>query len=401
VKRAKESTKRPHLNDIRTNNRAKILELLLQSNALSRKDLGLQLNLTNATISRITKELISEGVCCESEPYRSENQLGRYQTDIYINPEGGLVIAICISSLSSDITINDLSGSIRYQTKIPLKALTSPESAVDFISSYIEGLIENKSLKKKKILGAVLSMPGSIDIKTGHLIDSPILKWKDAPIGEELNKRLSCPFRVENIADILCLNHLERNSLNNNRRMNIFLIHVAIAMGASLAIDGRIIRRRDGNESLIGNIPASPVIDSSKPIKRLKEFSSGQAILKRLEGSNFEKNYTHSNIKKRFQFAVDSSNEQKGLANKIFFEAGEMLGVNIMTLTAAHPPDIIVLSGPAMAANAYCDGIIGSYQKVIQGTDIEEPQFHINRISYIEATKNLALREYLCTDIMN
>ena len=138
MKAPKAPTKRPHLNEIRTTNRARILELLLQSNALSRKDLGLRLDLTNATISRITKELIAEKVCYESQPYRADNQLGRYQTDIYINPDRGLVIAICISSLSSDITINDLSGKVRHQTKIPLKIINSSESTVEFISIYVE-----------------------------------------------------------------------------------------------------------------------------------------------------------------------------------------------------------------------------------------------------------------------
>lgn len=399
MKRSKTRTKRPHLNDIRTTNRARILELLLQHDAVSRKGLSQQLGLTNATISRITKELIAEGVCCEGQSYRSENQLGRHQTDIFINPEGGFVIAICISAFSRVVTIIDLSGKTQHQTNIPVKAVKSPQSAVKFICDYVEELISSNALNSDKILGAALAIAGSINVKTGYLKQSPLLKWSDFPIGEQLFERLSCPVRVENIADTLCLNYLERNSLKNGSSMNIFLIHIAIGMGASLAIDGRIVRRR-GNEGLVGKIPVSSPLDHTKSLIRLDQISSGKAILQKLEDHDNESNYTHSNITKRFLTAVDSSNNKSGQEEQIFLEAGQTLGANLMALTVAHSPDIIVLAGPAVAADSFCEGVISSYQKITQDTDVETPEFLINKTSYIEATQNLALREYLCADVI-
>ncbi|GAA0418028.1 ROK family transcriptional regulator [Cocleimonas flava] len=399
MKQPKTPTKRPHLNDIRATNRARILELLLQHGAASRKDLSLRLELTNATISRITKELIDDGVCYEGESYRSENQLGRHQTDIFINPEGGFVIAICISAFSQIVRIADLSGKTRYQTEIPVKDVESPEAAVKFISSYIDKTVSDNALNREKILGAVLAIAGSTNVKTGYLNQSPLLKWSNFPIGEKLCEHLSCPIRVENIADTLCFNYMEENKLKDSSSLNIFLIHIAIGMGASLAIEGRIVRRR-GNEGLIGKIPASSSQDHSKNFKRLDQVSSGLAILQRLESPDYGKKDTFSTITKDFQAAVKSSNIKSGLEERVFLEAGQTLGESLMALTVAYAPDIIVLEGPVVDSGSFCEGAINSYKKITKGTDIENTEFLINKTSYIEATQNLALREYLCKAIM-
>ena len=384
------------MDDIRTTNRARILELLLQRDTVSRKELSQRLVLTNATISRITKELIAEGVCCEGKSYQSGNQLGRHQTDIFINPEGGFVIAICISAFSRIITITDISGKTHHEAKIPLQAVKSPKSAIEFISNYVEELTKNGALNRKKVLGAALAIAGSINIETGYLKQAPLLKWRNYPFGEHLTERLGCPVRVENIADTLCLNYLERTGLEDDPYMNIFLIHVAIGMGASLAIDRRIVRKR-GNEGLIGKTPA---LWHSDKLIRLDEISSGEAILQRLEGTRNLSNDTHSNITKRFQSAVDSCNKNSVLEKEIFLEAGKTLGASLMALTVTFSPDIIVLAGPAVAAEAFCEGITNTYREISKGTDAETTKFLINKTSYIEATINLALREYLCADIV-
>ena len=71
-----------------------------------------------------------------------------------------------------------------------------------------------------------------------------------------------------------------------------------------------------------------------------------------------------------------------------------------MALTVTFSPDIIVLAGPAVAAEAFCEGITNTYREISKGTDAETTKFLINKTSYIEATINLALREYLCADIV-
>ncbi len=318
MKRSQKETKRPHLSDIRTTNRARILDRVLQHEAISRQELSHQLGLTTATISRITKELIAEGICCENQSYRSKNKLGRRPTSIRINPEGGFVIAICLTVFSRLITITDLSGKKHHQVKIPVKAVKSPESAVEFIANYVDKLTASDALSRDKILGAALAIAGSIDAKTGYLKQAPLLKWKSFPIGEQLTERLSCPVRVENIADTLCLNYLERTDVGNCPYTNIFLVHIAIGMGASLAIDRRIVRRR-GNEGWIGKAPVSSLLDHSENPIRLDQVSSGNAILQRLANSHNRSKYTHSNIANNFQNAVNASNNKSGQENDIFF----------------------------------------------------------------------------------
>ena len=69
------TVKKHHLRDIRTRNRTRLLRLLFSNGALSRHELNELTGLTLASISRITKELISEGICYEEDPYRTDKSL--------------------------------------------------------------------------------------------------------------------------------------------------------------------------------------------------------------------------------------------------------------------------------------------------------------------------------------
>ncbi len=168
-------TKRPHLRVIRVRNRALLLRQLHKHGAVSRHDLRDRTGLTQASISRITRELITEGICFEDHSYHAHTKLGRRRADLRVNPEGGYVIAICLSAFSRMIVVADLAGQNHHHVKIPTSQSKTAVDAIDFVGAYIDDLIAKGSIKSNRILGASLSIAGSIDPNTGHLAHAPFL----------------------------------------------------------------------------------------------------------------------------------------------------------------------------------------------------------------------------------
>jgi predicted NBD/HSP70 family sugar kinase len=393
--RSAKGAKRPHLRDIRDRNRNLVLRELLRTSGVSRHDLTGKTGLTHASVSRITKELIEEGLCYEGAAYRADNQLGRRRVELRVNPDGGFVLALCLSVFSRMAVITDITGRRRFETKIPARAARTAKTTIDHVGSWLDDLTASGEIDRSRLLGAGVVVAGSVDHRTGHLTNAPLLKWRNLPIRNLLSERLQCPVAVENVADALCLAYLDREYSGSVGHVHMFLVHVAFGMGASLVIDNKVVRRR-GDEGWIGRLPL-PGANTNADKRILHDASSGEAVLARLGKYFAEGRLPHGSagITRRLKAAVDASNAGDSDVEDVFRQAGTALGDILLPITSAYFPDVIVLAGPVASSAAYRQAACAAYAKMGASLDYDEPDIVTNRTRYIEAAENLALRTHV------
>lgn len=169
----------------------------------------------------------------------------------------------------------------------------------------------------------------------------------------------------------------------------VFLVHVAVGMGASLTLNGRIVNR-GGDEGWIGKIPIRNP-NGAGEIPTLDEVASGRAILEHIAAEAPDRISRGSGIARRLTAAVRASNGEDGPGRRRFRRAGTILGEALMHLTAAFLPETIVLAGPVSEADEFCQGVIDGFSRTARGADSETSEFYINRITYLEAAQRLAL----------
>ncbi|MEP5729482.1 MAG: ROK family protein [Sulfitobacter sp.] len=385
--------KRQHLRDIRISNRARILQVLREPTPISRQELAERLELTPASLSRISKELIADGICVEAPLVRDEAQRGRPGVALRINAQGGFLIAISISSFSRLISIVDISGGQHHQQLIPVHVTTSGPDTVEFIGRYIDQLVATNKLDRRRVLGATLTIPGSINVQSGFLTKSILLNWPDFAIQEQMSQRLGCHVRVENNGDALCRYVMDKNFALAEQHSSVFLAHISEGMGASIAIGGRIVRRL-ADEGWINDIKVPAQTPGCKNEQALSQLASGRAILKEIQEArqDLEKNGTAFNA--QLEVAVEWANKDQKYAIEAFFAAGYQLGNNLVPLTIAIAPDVIVLAGPVLQADAYSSGVRAGYEKAAAEMDINPSKIIVCRASYGDASENLALHDF-------
>ena len=379
--------KRPHLAGIRGRNKAQLLRMLAQRGAMSRQALAELTGLTNASVSRIARELIDEGYCCEGDASRRERRLGRRSMELRINPNGRLVIAVSLSAFSKRVALTDLLGDTVHAAEIPPRSAGSASAAVDFTASFIDETTAAHGIDRQRIIGAAVAVAGLVNRSEGRLVRAPLLNWRDFPLQQRLAERLACPVRVENIADSLCMSSLGVPRLQSQSR--VCLVHVAVGMGASLALDGRIVNR-GGDEGWIGKIPARDSNDSGD-VLTLDQVASGRAILERIAAAAPHPDSGKSGVAERLTAAVQASNRADGPERRRFLRAGTILGEVLMLLTAAFLPETIVLAGPVSEADEFSRGVIDGFRRTAEGADSADIEFYINRTTYLEAAQRLAL----------
>ncbi len=139
-----------NINDIKYQNRAKILELLFFKGPKSRKNIAQHLGLTPAAITNITASLIEEGVIIEAEKISRGSSAGRKEQLLEINFSGFHFLLLDIDKDRYSLRVCDLEGKMISEN--PLTPFTAKslfeESVLEKISNFLnENDIRLKNIK--------------------------------------------------------------------------------------------------------------------------------------------------------------------------------------------------------------------------------------------------------------
>lgn len=385
--------KRPHLRQIRNRNKLAVLHILRGRGLVSRPQMAESLGVSMMSVSRLVKELVTEGICLTDEGANKRGALGRRPSFISLNPSYGWVVAICLSAFSKAISVSDITGKKHLETSIPEDVSVTPEDAVQFIKETIEKFLSVQDSTIGKLLGCSVVVAGKFDVQSGVLLSAPLLNWPDTNLQTQIENALQCRVVVDNIANALCINHVDTIQVQTSKTPNIMLVHVAAGMGASLFINGHLVRR-GGDEGWIGQIKIPQFKQDFNGRQSLCDVVSGRAIMTELTKHRSFEVDQEADFATNFQKAVDEANRGNQRFNEVFRESGKVLGRNLFFLSAGSQPDLVVLAGPVRQARSYEEGVYQGFEEENDAASETWTSIEVSKYTYIDAAENLALREY-------
>ncbi len=104
------------LHDIKNTNLQTVLEILLQSDNLSRTEIARRTGCDNTTVTRAVRELIGRGILIHGEKTAREH--GRPQQKLKFDPNGPALIGISLEAERINGVITDLRGEIRERRQV-------------------------------------------------------------------------------------------------------------------------------------------------------------------------------------------------------------------------------------------------------------------------------------------
>ena len=99
-------------------------------------------------------------------------------------------------------TVVDEKGKIRSSAKKKTKPEQGFEAAVKRIAGCAKEAVKNAEIGWEDILAVGIGSPGPLDLKKGMIIETPNLKWKNAPLKAELEKLLKKPVEIDNDGNV-------------------------------------------------------------------------------------------------------------------------------------------------------------------------------------------------------
>ncbi len=212
-----------------------VLELIQQNGSLSQAQICKMAGLRSSTASYIVGRLRDKGLIVEKTGQSSKR--GAKPVILSINPQGKFVIGAAIHPSHIHLGLFDFQCGLVENIKAPIGTDGSPEAVVDALEINLRGLLGKHRISDKEVLGAGVTLSGSIS-KEGMVVLSSPLKWKNVKLLEMLQRRLDFPVSIHTTRVRLLA---EKSMKESGQSQNIVYLNIAGGVGISVIIDGHLL----------------------------------------------------------------------------------------------------------------------------------------------------------------
>ena len=164
---------------IRDLNRSAVLALIGSQGPVARVEIARRLSLSAATVTEVTRELVTEGLIRVVDQAASSG--GRRPLLLGLVAEAAHALGVKVSPDRIAIVEVNLDGDILTRTETPIDAL-GPE-ALGRLVKVLQSAVE--AADGSRLLGIGLGVPGTVDAQTG-VVNAPILGWNSIELGRAL-----------------------------------------------------------------------------------------------------------------------------------------------------------------------------------------------------------------------
>lgn len=382
---------------VRGINRGEVLRCIEQWPGISRKEITQKIGLTDAAVSRISRELVDYGLVGEEPDPSSDGRPGRRHVRLRIHAGGGYVFALCLTVSDKSLTLLNLAGVPVCSSPIADEAVSDFPKLVRTVIRLAEKLRKQCDVPVNRILGMAAVMAGSVNHGTGEVNLCSLDALSGKPLGSTLQEKLGLPVHVETLGNALNLAHM-RTQRKANSLQTTLLIHIAMGMGASWIVDG-VPHRGEHDERAIARIPLCGKDDAKQgDATSLLSSATGYAILCKMKGKTpaaLGDNFATQFEAEELIAAIADANRGDDAMADMFRTAGMTLGSQIFSISASLPPDQITLAGPVPQVIAYQEGVIEAMKASFAERGMTPPRLSVSRIGYLRATELFALEEFL------
>jgi predicted NBD/HSP70 family sugar kinase len=312
--------------------RMAVLALVGRRGPTSRAAMARELDLSPATVSKVTKRLIDRGVFelldfVPSDGGRPGQLLGLVAT-------AGHAVGVKVAADHLAIVDVRLDGEVVASHTEPFDVM-APD-AIERLAASLRRFVADSS---SPLLGIGVGVPGIVNRADLGMVDAAVLGWESAPIGRRLRAELDTPILVEN--DVKALAVAESLYGRGRDRRNFVVITIGRGVGFASVSEGVVRRGASGGAGEIAHVALS----TSGPVcacgRRgcLEAFVGAEGIINaaRVAGVLGKKEGLA-----RLAELADAGDKK---ARNVFANAAQKLAAAVAATLAALDPEVVLVAG--------------------------------------------------------
>lgn len=228
--------------------RAVALQVLLHG-PLSRSEIARRLDLSQGSLTRLSKPLVEAGLLFETGEQPSD-RAGRRSRPLDIVTDAHHFVGIKLTGEQAIGVVTDLRANIAHHSTIGLTS-AEPEGVADQVASLALDLAERAST----ITAIGVGLGGLVADYT-TVTSAPFLGWTNVPLGPMLAERTGLPTVIEN--DLTAYTE-SQHWFGAGRGLDRFaVLTIGAGVGYGLVVHDRIVVGDDSGVGLVGHWPLDP-----------------------------------------------------------------------------------------------------------------------------------------------
>ncbi len=367
-----------------------VMSEIMRHGPLSRSEIARRIGMTEASVSRITREFIDAGLIEETGFIRGPSQPGRKRIGVQVRAEGGHVAAIALNAFSQDIVIGNIASQVVAKRRLHFTDMRSAAEVLKICAAELLELIGQAGLEKHEVLSCATILAGSVDPLGMKVFNAFPIDWQDIDVKAILNGELGLPLVLESISN--AKNLAVRCNGSTRKLDNVVLFNCSLTIGCSVISEGKVLR---GHESRVGMIDSLRVPGKTGEFKPINLAAGGIALINELDSLSSGRGRDLDRFSALLSKVIEGNSQEPLVPGACtLYQAGYSLGHAIMNCHSILHPQRILVSGPLIASSQYRDGICNA-----MGT-WGDPDFARNRIEFVDmqsyqAALSLAVQHFL------
>jgi predicted NBD/HSP70 family sugar kinase/transposase len=237
--------------DLGSFNECVVIETVRLAGSITRGEISERTQLTQQSVSRITRSLLARGLLTEDTHRYST--AGKPRTPVRLRDDAAHALGIHLDPEVLTAVVADLSGSIVARHSEPVT--THP--LIDQVTGLGERVLAEagRSIGDDTFLGIGVATPGPVDTASGTILDPPLMAaWRDVPLLSLLEKRFTCPIVIEKDCTAAAIG--ERWIGRDRRARDFVYLYLGTGVGSGLFLNGDVYRGLTANAGEFGQLCA-------------------------------------------------------------------------------------------------------------------------------------------------
>jgi len=332
-----------NLDLIKQVNYATIYKVIEKNAPISRVKIAKVSKLSPASVTKITRQLLKNGVITEIA--RQASTGGRCAISLAPNSSSLYVLAIKIGRTTLSLSRYNLTGEQLDNKQINIET-EQTEQLIELLIFEIAKILESSNTENKKISAISFTLSGLINPKRGLIVYTSRYSFDNFPLVELIKKRFNIPTFIGNHTHCLALAEHYFGASKDN--LDSILISVHHGVGSGIIIQGKWLLGENCNIGEIGHIQINPAGKQCHcgNFGCLETEVSDNVILEKVQKAlNYGALSTVTNetltINNIYQAAADND----PLCQKIVEDAATYLGKAVAILVNLLSPEKIIITG--------------------------------------------------------
>jgi predicted NBD/HSP70 family sugar kinase len=239
-------------------NEKRVIDLLRSQGPQSRSRLVHSAQLTAPTLTRLTQNLIDNGLLRETHKLHAGHR-GKPAQLLALNPDGAYSVGIAVQSEYVSVCLIDLVGTVRGEAVRSLD-VSQPEQVARHCEQMLQRLISEAHIARTRIVGAGVCMPGTKISETNQgrkagipgYLPHEFRAWHAVDFGSLFTRALSLPTWFENSAKAATLADAYFGA--GQSLAHFAVVHIAYGLGGGLVLNRQLYRGVLGRAAEFGGL---------------------------------------------------------------------------------------------------------------------------------------------------